>query len=237
MAKMKCLVFGATGYVGNHIVRNLLSQNIETHAHVRSENHPFIDLANHTSFHLVWCPWEEPQIIKLLDQIKPTHIFITLGTTKKRMKASQQSDFQEDYLSVDFKLPEMILKTIDFLKIKPKIIYLSSLGADSKIPNTYLKARGLVEFELKQSGLETLIFRPSIITGADRSEKRILEEIGSQLIEFTTKIPGLTAFNYLNAITGQELAAVMVTLALKPSYPHVIIDAKMIHDLAKKIPT
>ena len=105
-------------------------------------------------------------------------VFCTVGTTQKKVKGDKDA-----YRKVDFDIP---VKAARFCKMTgcEKFILVSSVGANSKSKNFYLKLKGEVENAVKEVGLKTVhIMQPSILLG-ERKESRLGEKIGKSVMTF-----------------------------------------------------
>lgn len=182
-------VAGATGYTGRAIVRALRDAGIETVAHIRPDSpdlgswtERFAAVGAQTSS----CPWRPDALRDALQQARPTLVFALLGTTAaraKRLAASGQDASAETYEAVDYGLTRMLLDAALTLEPLPRLVYLSSLGAQSPGPVAYLRVRHRMETELLASGIPARIARPAGITGPDRSEDRPAERISAALTD------------------------------------------------------
>jgi hypothetical protein len=87
-----------------------------------------------------------------------------------------------------------------------KFILVSSVGANSKSNNFYLKLKGEVEDSVKQSGIKSVhIMRPSMLLG-DRKEFRLGEKIGNPVMK---AISFLLPSKY-KPIHGRDVAKAMI---------------------------
>lgn len=84
----------------------------------------------------------------------------------------------------------------------------SSVGANAKTSNFYLKVKGMTEEWLKNMGFKTLmIFRPGLLLG-QRIEKRIAEGYAQRIFGIWTQRVGL--FGKYTSISAAQLAKSMV---------------------------
>lgn len=102
-------------------------------------------------------------------------IFSCLGTTRK--KTPDLSEYREIEIEIPYKIATLALpkglKTMHFI---------SSVGADSKSSNFYLKIKGEAEEKLTSLQVQSLhIYRPSLLIGP-RKENRLTEKIFMFLI-------------------------------------------------------
>ena len=98
--------------------------------------------------------------------------FCCIGTTIK--KAGSQEAFKK----VDYTYPKQFAQLAAKNKVS-HLLLISSIGADEKSTNFYLKTKGAIEAFLKIADLETVtIVRPSLLLGK-RTEFRLTEKIGA----------------------------------------------------------
>src|SRR5690606_9110185 len=128
-------------------------------------------------------PWDGAAMVGTLVRLRPTHVISLLGTTRARARAAaSQGEGKgkgESYRSVDYGLTHMLIRAAVAAAaatgVRPRLVYLSAVGASEDTRNAYLRMRGLVERELRECGLPYLVVRPSFITGPDRDETRRAE--------------------------------------------------------------
>ena len=133
-------------------------------------------------------------------------VFCTIGTTQKKVKGDKAL-----YRKVDFDIP---VNAARFCKETgcEKLIIVSSVGANSKSSNFYLRLKGEMEDAIKLSGLNSIhIMQPSMLLG-HRKEKRTSEAIGQAITKpFTFLLAG--KFKKYMPIHGKVLAQAMVNAA------------------------
>lgn len=157
---------GSTGLVGRHLLRSLL------------------DSADFTTVvALVRRPldWSHPKLhaaVVDFDKLDegtslptPTAVFCSLGTTIK--KAGSKEAFRK----VDYEYPLRLAKLARQAGA-PEFSIVTSVDADPKSRNFYLRTKGELEEAIGKLGFPALrIYRPSFLAG-DREETRAGESIG-----------------------------------------------------------
>ncbi|TMI87429.1 MAG: oxidoreductase [Bacteroidetes bacterium] len=104
-------------------------------------------------------------------------VFCAVGTTQKKVKGDQAA-----YRKVDYDIPVHAGRFCKMVGCKIFVL-VSSVGANSKSKNFYLKLKGEVEDEVETMGLESVhIMRPSMLLG-ERKESRPLEKIGQAMMK------------------------------------------------------
>ena len=137
--KRICLVAGSTGLIGNLLVRELAKSDVEVIALTRneyfSENqqviYETIDFDKKESFE------------ELFKNV--TDVFICLGTTIN--KAGSKESFRKVDVDYSFSIAEAASKAS-----VPNLSVVTSIGADSKSNNFYLKCKGEVEEMISNVG-------------------------------------------------------------------------------------
>ena len=198
---MTATLIGATGLIGNYLLEELL-------------NDPFFD----TVRILIRRPMDkiDPKLEKKIVDFNDSDtllaavnnsdvVFCTIGTTQKKVKGDKDA-----YYKIDFDIPVNLSR---FCKMTgcEKFILVSSVGANSKSNNFYLKLKGETEEAVIASGIKTIhIMRPSVLLG-ERNESRLGEKIGKAV---------LSAFSFLTPskykpIQGKDVAKAMLAVSKK----------------------
>lgn len=190
---MRAVVAGSTGLIGSFLLDGLEQNDNWTEIQVISRRS--IDLP--TKF--IMRTWDDP-----LTDVEVA--FCALGTTIKTA-GSRKAFYKVDYQMV-----------IDFAKASKHagakcFVLVSSIGADPKTANFYLKVKGEVERDLKQLGFEKLvILQPSMLLGP-RQEFRMGEVIGKKVmcVVDPLMIGPLKKYRGINAAT---VASAMLSTAV-----------------------
>lgn len=170
---MKAILIGASGLIGQHLLQELLADSsVETVKLIGRRSlglsHPklseaIIDFDNEAAYR---------------DAISDADtIFCCVGTTQKKVKGDQAA-----YRKVDYDIP---VRAARYAAAKgfQRYLLVSSVGADAKSSNFYLKLKGEVEAAIAAQPIPSIYFmRPSILLG-QRSESRIGENIGKAVMQ------------------------------------------------------
>ncbi|KIY71188.1 hypothetical protein CYLTODRAFT_390770 [Cylindrobasidium torrendii FP15055 ss-10] len=167
------LIIGATGQVGRHALTELLASShfstvgefgrrVTDPASLKTGKEKLqqkaIDFDN----------LDEPA----LKEGKWDIVFVTLGTTRKAAGSA------EAFEKID---REYVVKAAKAARVEgasQRLVYCSSGGANPNSPFLYTKSKGLTELELAGLGYdETIVFRPGMLLGTDRSDSRPAESI------------------------------------------------------------
>ena len=234
---MRAFVAGATGYTGQHVVRELRGHGVAAVAHVRPDSPRLAEWDARFQAHYAvveHTPWELHAMRELLERWQPTHVFSLLGTTRTR---ARREGTQVDYEAVDYGLTSLLLKAVLLTGRTTRFIYLSAIGAGIKTSNPYLHARHRIEQELRDSGLPYVIARPAFVTGSDREEFRLAERVIATVTDGMLELGGLIGLrklrNRFHSLSGRQLACALVRAALDERYMNATLEVADLHALAK----
>lgn len=208
---MSAFVLGATGFVGREVVRQLCVRGTQTYAHVRSGSKAR-DKVEGLGAEIDTTNWSTDALAARWKAVKPAQIYICIGTTRGRAKTDGVDG--DIYEKIDFGLTAMTVEAAQQSGAKPRLVYLSSLGADATARSAYLKARGRAEDAITHSGLSYGIARPAIITG-DRDESRAGERVGAVVGDGVLAVVGLFSRKVKQkyaSTTPDVLAAALIRL-------------------------
>ena len=230
-------IAGATGYTGRHVVAHCAARGVAAVAHVRPDSPRLAEWRRRfadAGATVDATPWAADALRATLLRVRPTHVFILVGTTRARGRRAARGGDAETYATVDLALPLLLVDAArgaaaDDPTLRPRLVYLSAVGAREDTRNAYLRVRGLVERALRESGLPWLAARPAVVTGGDRDEARPLERAVGTLVDAALAPLGWLGARALRAryasLTGDALAAGLVRLALAESGSGRVVDA------------
>lgn len=206
-------VLGATGYVGREVVRQLSERPgvVRVLAHVRPgsmrEGLARSAFGEHDRVHIEQCEPTAEALTGAFLSGAPTHVFLCHGTTAKHARAEGIDD---PYERVDFELARRSYEAALALETAPRIVLLSSVGANPRSRNAYLRARGRAEESLRGSGIPFTICRAPLINGPDRDEHRPLEVFARRTMGPLLRLAGWLGLRKLSArhlpMDGAEVA-------------------------------
>lgn len=160
------VLFGATGLIGSEVLELLIKD--ERYSHIQLFSRKSIQTRSPKVTEII-TGFESRELLE--SYMAGDEIYCCLGSTIR--KAGNQEAFRK----VDYNLPVMI-GTLAKKKGIQKMLVVSSLGADAKSSNFYLRTKGEMEQSLLSLGIKQLhFFRPSMLLGT-RDESRPAETLG-----------------------------------------------------------
>ena len=207
---MTATIIGATGLIGGYLLEELLQDNYYDTVRILIRRpleltHPklekkLVDFSDAESFRLA---------VEGSDVV-----FCAIGTTQKKVKGDKEA-----YRKVDY---DITVNAAKFCKLNgcETFVFVSSVGANSKSNNFYLKLKGEVEDAVKALGLQSVyIMRPSVLLG-DRKEFRLGEKISKGI---------MSAFSFLipskyKPVHGRDVAKAMVGATKKNNEGFFIVE-------------
>ena len=228
---MTAFVLGATGFVGREVVRQLCVRGTKTYAHVRPDSSKlaewrtkFAELGAETDS----TAWDAVALAARFRDLAPAQVYICIGTTRSKAKSEQvQGDIYE---VVDLGLTKLAVEAARASEQKPRIVYLSSVGADATARSAYMRARGKAEEVVKTSGLPWVIARPSIITG-ERDDSRLGEKtagvVGDGLLAVVGLFGGKTVRERYRSTTPDVLASALIRIGEAPDHDAIVDGAAL----------
>ncbi len=198
---MKATVIGATGLIGSYLLELLLKDDRFDSVRVLvrrpfEPDHPklekkLVDFTDAESFRLAL---EGSDVV-----------FCCIGTTQKKVKGDKEA-----YRKIDY---DITVNAARFCKLNgcETFVFVSSVGANSKSNNFYLKLKGEIEDAVRAVGLRHVhIMQPSLLLG-DRKESRLGEKIAQWVIPV---ISFLIPKKY-RPIHARKVAEMMINAAKK----------------------
>jgi uncharacterized protein YbjT (DUF2867 family) len=205
------IVLGATGLTGKALLSKLLLDS--TYTSVKSFARKPIEL-EHTK--LIQHTIDFNNLTNYKDLIKGDVVFCCLGTTIKTAGS------HEAFKKVDFTYPTEFAKIAKQNNV-PSFYLQSSLGADSKSNNFYLKVKGETEEAIRNLKFDSFAtFRPSMLLGK-REEFRFGEVIGKIMMKALSFI-FIGKLKRYKAIHVNQVAEAMMEESKRNQTGNVIIE-------------
>jgi NADH dehydrogenase len=228
---MTAFVLGATGFVGREVVRQLCVRGTKTYAHVRPDSKQLAEWRTRfgeLGAEVDTTAWDAAALAARWRDVKPAQIYICIGTTRSKAKADSIEG--NIYEKVDYGLTKLAAEAARASEVSPRLVYLSSVGADAKARSAYLSWRGKAEDVVKSSGLPWVIARPSIITG-ERDDSRTGEKaagvIGDGLLAVVGAFGGKNLRARYRSTTPDVLASALIRLGESPEHDRIADGADL----------
>jgi uncharacterized protein YbjT (DUF2867 family) len=210
------MIAGATGLVGSHLLDQLLNNEHYSKIIVISRRKLSFE---HPKMEIVELSFDNLDQLKIVEPID--ECYCALGTT-------QAKSGKEGLRKVDLEYVVELAKMCKRMDV-PKLLIVSSLGADRNSSFFYMKTKGLMEKLVKEVGLKTLIVvRPSLITGK-RAEFRFAEKMGGLFyFIFTPFMVG--PLKKYRPVSGLQIAKTLIGLAQTNLVGTYFFDSDFIYD-------
>jgi len=193
------LLIGATGLVGNYLLRQLLSDDRFDRIKVFTRRPTGFQNPARLEEHLVDFDQSEQWQHLLTGDV----LFSALGTTL-RQAGSAAAQYKVDY-TYQYRTAEGAAHN----GVRTYVL-VSSAGADADAFVFYSRMKGELERAVKRLPFQRIrILQPGMLAGA-RSEKRLAERIALPLTALIAKLPGLHQYR---PIHGREVAQAMINAA------------------------
>ncbi len=200
----KATIFGASGFVGSHLLNELLASPDyeQVTAVVRKDlsiSHPKLKVLT----------GDYSTLPDLRESMACDEIFIALGTTKRH------TPNQKDYYVVDHDYPVLAARLAKEGGAKAAFV-VSAIGANPASGIFYIRCKGEMERDVAALDFEhTHIFRPSMIMGK-RKENRPLEKVAIQIWRVVNLLLVGSLKRY-KGMDGKDIAKAMVLAAKRRS--------------------
>lgn len=195
MKEKTATIIGATGLIGSHLLELLQNDNSFHTINVLSRRPVTY---NHRKVRVTVLDFSD--IAKFKSGIAGSdEVFCAVGTTQKKVKGDVEA-----YRRIDYDIPVHAAQYCAETG-GSHFMLVSSVGANEKSNNFYLKLKGEVEETVKKFGIPSIsIFRPSVLLGK-RNEFRFGEYFAKILMtSFSFMIPSvyrpISAFNVARAM-------------------------------------
>lgn len=215
-------IIGSTGLIGGHILDLLIQDN--TFDKIRLLVRRPLTIND---------PRVEVMVIDFnnYDQFKAgiagsNAVFCAVGTTQHKVKGDKEA-----YRKVDFDIPVNAAKFCAQAGCE-QFLLVSSVGADSKGSNFYIKLKGEVEDEVKKANVSSIhIFRPSMLLGHRKQEFRLAERIFQPMM----KVLAFMIPVKWKAVKAEDVAKAMVAAAKHPEPGLHVYEYREIMKLANSV--
>jgi len=157
---VRVLITGSTGFVGRYITRLLLEESYEVACIVRDLEKLSNLYGDRVKGYKVGLE-DTSSIKKVLEDFKPDYLIHLVGIL-----------YEEPSKGITFKKVHHLYSKNLYQVAKEypvkRVVHMSALGTHPDAPSLYHKTKYMAERELINSGLEYVIFRPSLILGPEQ---------------------------------------------------------------------
>jgi uncharacterized protein YbjT (DUF2867 family) len=216
------IVFGSSGFVGSHLLSELL--NNSDYGQVTAVGRKSLNIT-HPRLRTVIADYNSLADVK--SEIAADEVFIALGTTRKN------SPKEADYYQVDHDYPVLAARIAKANGAK-SVFLVTAVGANPNSKVFYTRTKGETERDVIALNFEHAhIFRPSMILG-NRKEKRSGME--AALVKFWSALNPLLIWkaDKYKGITAEDVAKAMVQSAKNQTEKLKIYHWREMHDLLGK---
>lgn len=219
---MNVLVAGATGLVGNYLVRELAKDKSIHTIYVLSRR--AID-SNVEKVKVLIADFDHLEAtLDLVEDVEA--VFSCLGTTKAQTPDSTL------YEKIEIHYPLAIARWARDHGVS-QFHYISSIGTSINTKSEYLSRKAVAEQELKHTQIsQVFIYRPSFIIG-DRAQSRPLERVGGLVLKAFQPLLIGKARKY-RPISACDIAKTMTILSTRVQPGVFILESDEIADISKK---
>lgn len=194
------LLIGATGLVGDYLLRQLLTDDRFACIKVFARRPTGYQNPGKLEEHLV--DFDQPELWQ--EHLRGDVLFSTLGTTLHQA-GGQKAQYQVDY-TYQFRTAEAAAQNG-----VPTYVLVSSAGADAESFVFYSRMKGELERAVKRLPFQRIrILQPGMLAGT-RGTPRLGERLALPLAALASKLPGLHQYR---PIHGREVAQAMINAAI-----------------------
>jgi uncharacterized protein YbjT (DUF2867 family) len=228
---MTAFVLGATGFVGREVVRQLCIRGEHVIAHVRPDSaslERWRAQLGELGATVDTTPWDVAALTARLHALRPAQLYLLIGTT--RAAAKRDGVDGDIYERIDLGLTQIAVAAARGCDPPPRIVYLSSVGADPAARSAYLRARGKAEQVVTDSTLPYVIARPSFIVGArdqPRPGERAMAVTGDGVLAIACAFGGKRLRDRYRSTTADVLASALIRIAEAPAHDRIVDGAEL----------
>lgn len=221
----KAVLFGASGFIGAHLLSSLL--NSKDYEVVTVVVRRKLDV-HHPKLKVLIGDYHSLPTLK--EDIVADEVFIALGTTKNKTPERQA------YYEVDHDYPVLAAKIAKERGARA-VFMVTAVGANPKAAVFYLRTKGEAERDLLALNFEhTHIFRPSMLMG-NRKESRPLERFFMAIWWFIGPLLIGKGLEKYRGISGKQVAKAMVNAAQNQTEQLKIYHWREMQDLLESSTT
>lgn len=214
---MTATLIGTTGLIGNYLLEELLQDDFFDTVKILIRRPMEF---SHSKLEKKLVDFNDGDSV-LVALSNSDVIFCAIGTTQKKVKGDKEA-----YRKIDY---DIAVNAARFSKMSgcETFVLVSSVGANSKSNNFYLKLKGEIEEAVNSVGIESVhIMQPSLLMG-ERKEQRMGESLSKKIMP---AISFLFPSKY-KPIHGREVAIAMKNCSKENKKGNFTYDYKSIKAL------
>jgi len=215
----RAIVFGSSGFVGSHLLRELL--NSSDYGQVTAVARKSLNITHPKLRTLIG---DYNSLASVKSEIAADEVFIALGTTRAN------SPEKAEYYQVDHDYP-ILAARIAIEQGAKSVFLVTAVGANPNSKFFYVRTKGKTERDIIALNFEHAhIFRPSMIIGKRKERRSLLEEA---LMKFWSALNPLLKWkgDKYKGITGEDIAKAMIKSAKNQTEKLKIYHWRELHDL------
>ena len=213
---MKAIVIGATGAVGRDLIQKIRNDKQFEKAEIFARRNIYLD---HPKFNVHVISFDHPETWR--EKVKGDVLFSCLGTTIKQA-GSEEAQWKIDH---DYQLE--FAKAAQANGVQ-KYILVSSVGADANSHIFYLRMKGMLEENVKKSGIPNIIIvQPPVLIrkNSDRFGEKFL-------VKTLQMFNSVGLFKSHKPISTKTVATALVNLAKSDFEGQKTVSGQEITDFA-----
>jgi NADH dehydrogenase len=161
MKPKNCLIFGASGQIGRHLIRKLTKNNYKVTAVTRNLHQKGYILKTQAS-----AGWIDCVEINIFDEKKLRNLISKADVCINLIGILFEKGSFNTFKNIHSILPNLLSKLCKEYGVK-QFIHLSSLGIDEAKNSEYAKSKLIGEFNIKSNLSSSVILRPSVVYSVD----------------------------------------------------------------------